>query len=326
MKKKLILTAALLLAFAGGVAGQTAKKPTIMVVPSEIWCKQNGFTMTFDNQGVKETLPDYKAALTGNSDIRVLITKMGGIMANRDFPLKTLEQEMRNLSNESVEASLLMGKETGAGVSESPIDRLNRTAKCDIIIDLSFDVKKNGPLSQVTFNVSAIDAYSSKMISGNTGVSSKSASVPIETLLEEAVLSFMDQFTSDLQRHFDDMFENGREVKVTMMKFDSSPIDFETEFDYNGFEAELADIIGVWFEENCVEGRFSMAYKSDNIVRFDQVRMPLYTTSLSGREVGSDMTSFTRPLVNMLKKDPYNVPVKVYPKGLGEIWLIIGEK
>ena len=58
MKKKLILTAALLLAFAGGVAGQTAKKPTIMVVPSENGCKQNGFTMTFDNQGVKETLPD----------------------------------------------------------------------------------------------------------------------------------------------------------------------------------------------------------------------------------------------------------------------------
>lgn len=325
MKRKIFLTLILAAAFAATAAGQ-AKKPTIMVVPSEGWCKKMGYVTTYDNQGVKESVPDYKAALAANSDIRLLITKMGGIMANRDFPMKSLEQEMRNMGNESVEASLLMGKETGSGITESPIDILNRTAKADILIDLDFDIKKSGPQRQVTFIVTGLDAYSAKIISGNTGVSSKSASVPIETLLEESVLSFMDQFTSDLQRHFDDMFENGREVKVTLMKFASSPIDFETEFDYNGYDAELADIIGVWFEENCVEGRFSMAYKSDNIVRFDQVRMPLYTRSLSGREVASDMTGFTRSLVNMLRKDPYNVPVKVYPKGLGEIWLIIGEK
>ena len=39
-----------------------------------------------------------------------------------------------------------------------------------------------------------------------------------------------------------------------------------------------------------------------------------------------DATAFARPLANMLKKDPYNVVVKTYPKGLGEVWLILGEK
>lgn len=326
MKKYIVIT--VLVLFAGSVvlAQPKAKKPTIMVVPSDRFCASNGYVTTFDNQGKEEKIPDYKAALMGNSDIRVLISEMGGIMASRDFPLQSLEQVMKNIENDAAALSVITGKESGSMVSESPIDRINRVAKCDIIIDLDFNVRKEGPTEQVGFNVAGIDAYTAKIISGNTGAGSRRASVAIEKLLGEAVADFMDNFCDDLQRHFDDMFENGREVKVTMLKFDSSPIDFETEFNYNGQYAELADILEVWFEENAVEGRFTTAYRSDNMVRFEQVRMPLYTTSLSGREVGSDMTSFTRPLVGMLRNDPYNVPVKVVPKGLGEVWLILGEK
>lgn len=322
--KKLFFTVVTLLA-AAAVMGQ-AKKPTIMVVPSDIWCIQNGFVDEFDDQGESRKIPDYKEALQNNSDIRVLISKMGDIMAQRDFPMKVLEQELKRLENESVETSLLLGKETGAGIAENAIERLNRTAKADILIDLAFEVKRQGPRRQVTFNVSAYDAYTSKLISGNTGVSSLSSSAPIETLLEEVVLSFMDNFTAGLQRHFDDMFANGREITVSLRRFDSAPIDFESEFDYNGQYAELADIIGVWFEDNCVEGRFSESSRSANLLRYEQVRMPLYGTSLSGRTVAIDATAFVRSLADMLKRDPYSVPVKTYQKGLGEVWLILGDK
>lgn len=307
------------------VAGQ-AKKPTIMVVPSDIWCIQNGYVDEFDDQGAPRKIPDYREALQNSSDVRVLLTKMGGIMAQREFPLKSLEQELKRLDNEAVETSLLTGRESGDGIAENPIERLRRTAKADIILDLAFEVKRMGPKRQVTFNVAAYDAYTSKLISGNTGVSSPSSSVPIETLLEEVVLSFMDSFTADLQRHFDDMFANGREITVSLRRFDGAPIDFESEFDYNGQTAELADIIGVWFEENCVEGRFSETERSANLLRYEQVRMPLFGKSLSGREVAIDATAFVRPLSNMLKKDPYAVPVKTYQKGLGEVWLILGDK
>jgi hypothetical protein len=34
-----------------------AKKPTIMVVPSDVWCTKNGYMMTFDNQGTKVSIP-----------------------------------------------------------------------------------------------------------------------------------------------------------------------------------------------------------------------------------------------------------------------------
>ena len=86
-----ILVLAVLLTF-----GQ-AKKPTIMVVPSDRFCISKEFKFTFENQGMKQTLPDYKTALQTDPDLRLVITKMAQIMAERGFPLKDLEQELKNL-------------------------------------------------------------------------------------------------------------------------------------------------------------------------------------------------------------------------------------
>lgn len=322
MKKLLLIISALLYA---SLAFSQAKKPIIMVVPSDAWCIRNGYIQEFDNQGTIQKIPNYQAALQTNTDIRLLVSQMGDFMSQNGFPIQSLEQELKRLQNEQTEMSLLAGNQTGSPISESPIERLRRTAKADIILDLDFQVKNIGPKKQISFNLTALDAYSSKIISGNTGIGS-SANAPIELLLQEAVLSFKDNFLDGLQRHFDDLFANGREVVVALKRFDSSPIDFETEFDYNGQSAELADIIGVWFEENCVEGRFSETDRSTNSLRYTQVRVPLYGKSLSGKEVAIDATSFVRSLANMLKKEPYSVVVKTYQKGLGEVWLILGEK
>lgn len=322
--KRIILSAIAVLV-AATTMGQV-RKPTIMVVPADVWCVKNGYVSTFDNYGVKETVPDYKKALQNDYDIRVLIAKMGDIMASREFPMKSLEQELKRLETESAETALLTGKDTGSAIAETPIEQLNRVAKSDIVIDLSFEIHKTGPMRQVTFNVTALDPYTSKIISGNTGSSSPSASVPIQSLLEEAVLGFMDNFTASLQNYFDDMFENGREISVVMRKFDSSTVDFETEFDYNGYDAELSDIIEVWFDENTVNNRYSVADRSANVMRFEQVRMPLYGRSITNRERAIDARDFVRPLVSVLGKQPYDIPCKIYQKGLGEVWIILGEK
>ena len=63
----------LLLAVSTLAIGQ-AKKPTLMVVPSDAWCIQNGYSMNFENQGTVETIPDYKAAFQNDPDLlRILI-------------------------------------------------------------------------------------------------------------------------------------------------------------------------------------------------------------------------------------------------------------
>ena len=48
-----------MLAFCVMSAFGQAKKPTLMVVPSDAWCKEHGYEQVFDNQGSEEKIPDY---------------------------------------------------------------------------------------------------------------------------------------------------------------------------------------------------------------------------------------------------------------------------
>ena len=127
-----------------------AKKPTIMVVPSDVWCNLNGYMTTYDNQGTAVKIPDYKKALQENSDLLLVTSKINELMAERGFPLKNLESVMKTLQEESAEDAMLQSK-SGSGVSESPIDKLKKTAKADIIMQLTWTVNQTGPKKSITF-------------------------------------------------------------------------------------------------------------------------------------------------------------------------------
>lgn len=326
MKKKFILSI-FLVVLCASVFGQ-AKKPTIMVVPSDSWCHRNGYVNEFDNMGTPLKVPDYATAFIQNSEIRTMTSAMADFMAKNGFPIQSLEQELNRIKNETAEMSLMMGKYEGGEIVETPIERLRRTAKADIILNLDYTIHKVGPKQQVEFNLQAIDAYSSKIISGNTGTSSQiSTSTPVASILEESVLSFKDNFLAGLQNYFDDLLANGREITVTLLRYDTCPIDFEEEYTINNFDVELADIIEAWFADNTVSGRFSFETRSPNRLRFNQVRIPLYAINpINGRETAIDADGFIRGLVNMLKKSPYEIQVGRTSKGLGEVWLTLGDK
>lgn len=304
-----------------------AKKPTIMVVPDDAWFVRNGYTQEFDNMGVKTIVPDFDRAFLENADVEVMVSAMADFMAAEGFPIVSLKQELKRLKNESAEMAMMTGKNEGGMVAETPIERLRRSAKADIILNLDFNIKKVGPRKQIEFNLQAIDAYSSKIISGNQGTSSEvSTTASNIAVLQESVLSFKDNFIRGLENHFADLFENGREISVTLFRYDSCEIDFQEEFEINGDYYELGDIIDAWFAEETVEGRYSLESSSANRMRFNQVRIPLYTVNpINGKEQAMDANAFGRRIANKLKKN-YNLVVGVTPKGLGEVWITIGDK
>src|SRR5690606_34092917 len=114
-----------------------AKKPTIMVVPSDVWCYQNVYTSEFNKQGTIEKIPNYKKAFQENPNLFLVISKINGLMADRGFPLKNLESVLKSIQAESAETAMLTSK-GGSEVVESPIDILRKTAKADIIIQLTW--------------------------------------------------------------------------------------------------------------------------------------------------------------------------------------------
>lgn len=308
-----------------GAIGQ-AKKPTLMVVPSDSWCQRNHYMTSFtDETGTVVQVPDYQKAVSFNDNLRLVISEMARIMAERGFPLKDLEQNLKSLKQENAERSLLQSKTSGSFIQESPTDKLKRTARADIILDLDFDIKKHGPQRYITFNLRANDAYSNKIITSISGEGKPSSSITTGILLEEAVLNYMDAFNASLMGYFDDMSKNGREIKLNILLWEGAPFDLEEEFDYSGETLMLSDVIDFWMDDNCVKGRYSRINGSVSEIRYEQVRIPLYQT-LAGKERAIDARRFISGLNNTLKKEPFSITSKIYERGLGEVWLIIGEQ
>jgi len=298
-----------------------AKKPTIMVVPSDNWCIRNGYTQVYDDMGTIKTLPNYKLALQNETDLLMTIAKINTMMSDRGFPLVNLESALKNVEMESAEVSMLSSK-SGGNISESPIDILQRTANADIIIQLTYVINQLGPQRSITFLLQGLDAYTNKQIAGAQGTGEPSFATQTPILLEEAVLAHIDDFNSRLQVHFDDLFANGREIVFQVRIFDTSMIDLEEEYSYGNETLELGEIIEDWVSKNTVQGRFSTGNYTENVIRFDQVRIPLY----DDRGRANDTRRWLRDLRNMLSGMPFSQTSKLYTRGLGEVWLIIGEK
>lgn len=316
MKKIMLLAVSLMLALA---AFSQAKKPTIMVVPSDAWCNENGYVTEYDNQGAKSVIPDYARALQNDINLKMVISTINDLMAERGFPLKDLEATLKSINQNTAEDNLTMSKTSGATLAESPLDRLRRTAKADIIIEITWSIENQGPKTVLTYIMEGKDSYTNKSIGSANGVSAPSFSATTAQLLQEAVLAQIDNFNNRLQSHFDDLLTNGREVALEVRVFDNGAgVDMETEF--NG--EELGETIDNWMATNTVSGRFSKLDGSENLLRYEQVRIPLYKEN----GMAIDTEGFARMLRSFLKKAPYNLTCKVVARGLGKAVVIIGEK
>ena len=315
MKRNVIIIIAVFLSVAA--LGQ-AKKPTIMVVPSDVWCVQNSFSSTYDNQGVSETIPDYTRALQSDANLLLAIGKINSMMADRGFPLKDLQSVTKSVIQKNAEDNMIQSKTSGASLAENPIDRLRRVAKADIIMQLTYTINTMGPKYSVTYNLQGLDAYTNKQIAGAQGTGKQTFSAELPVMLEEAVMNNMDNFCDQLMAYFEDIQENGREVAVDIRVFDNgSGLDLETEFG----GVELTEIIDDWMSDNTVSHVFNKSDGSETFIQYEQVRIPLYKTN--GQQM--DTESFVRELRKFLR-DKYKIESKVMTRGLGRCILAIGEK
>lgn len=296
-----------------------AKKPTIMVVPADVWCSENGYMTTYDNQGDEVSVPDYEKAVQNDMDLVNAITKIGELMAERGLPLKDLASTVRSIRQSSAEDEMTVSRSSGSSLAESPLDKLLNRAKADILVELAWKINTIGPKQSVTYTLRGIDAYTNKQVAAAQGTGAPSFSAEIPVLIEEATLEKMDGFIAQLQAHFDDLLANGREVNVNIRVFDNGS-GMSLEDEYDGYE--LIDIIDDWMAQNTVQHRYSLTDATENMMRFEQVRIPLY------RENGMPMDTrrFVTELRRYLSKEPFNITSKVLTKGLGRADLVLGEK
>jgi len=316
-KASLFILSIALWAFAGSIFGQ-AKKPTLMILPSDNWCEQRYFMTEFDNQGTKQKVPNYKQAFQEDTEIGQVISKIGTLMVSRGFPLKDVEQELKAIEDRNAENNMTASTTSGSFMAESPLDKIKNKAKADILIQIWWKVSKTEQGKVVSFVLEAFDAYTSKRIAASTGNGTPNNTDIVPVLLENAILANIEPFAAQLQSHFDDMFTNGREIILTVKKWNSWDKNMETEI----HGKEISDYINKWMKDNTVNKRFTMGDASENIIRFDQVRIPLYNADNDP----IDARQFAKGLQKYLKAAPFNFEVKLMTRGLGEAILVLGEK
>ena len=316
MKKSIFTIALALVAL---IANAQIKKPELMVIPSDVWCITNGYYTEVENMGITAKVPNYKQALPENMGLKLAIAKLNDLMAERQFPLQSLEQTIKNLEQRRMEDNLTTSK-AGNEIAESPLDEVARAAKCDIILEISWEMKDFGPKHSLSYILEARDAYTGKSIGAASGTGAPSFSADVDVLLEEAIVANMDNFNNRLLDHFTEMQTIGREIILDIKVFANNAAGVDLETEYNG--EELVDIIENWLQLNTVQGRFSRQYSSENVANFTQVRIPVYDDR--GRAI--DANGFAKGLAKMLRQEPYSIPCKVLVKGLGRAVIILGEK
>jgi hypothetical protein len=299
-----------------------AKKPKIMVVPARQWCIKNGFYTESNNFGTLEKIPDYNRAFDENVDLLNVITTINGLFLDRGFQLTDLSQVLNSLKqNQAENAAMSADQEMGGktAITESLYDKVRNVAKADIVIEITWDVVANGPQKYVTFTMRGLDSYTDKSVASPAPeTSAPSFTTPMVVLLKEAALKTIDNFNVQLQNHFDDLFANGREIKVEFRRFDGWDKNFETEFAGDELNMKLED----WFAEHTVKGRFTTGNVSENQVVFDQVRIPMFDEN----QRAIDARTYARQIQKLLKAEPYNIEAKIVAKGLGYVQIICGGK
>lgn len=319
--KRILLTSVLVTLITSMGFGADAKKPKIMVFPSDDWCIRNNYV-------IEGNTPDYEKALQ-NADMDGAIAVMGDIMAEMGYNMFSLKQELKQLHTEGAYDMAVTSKGDGA-VVESDRDLLTRNVGADFIVELSLDSKPFGARRSIEFKAQTIDAASKKILHGDIG-SSSASSAPIPILVKDAVGGFIDNFCGKIDLAFTDIEEKGREGYITIRIADDCPINFESEVSVDGESGELADYISYWIEEHAVDGNYSLTHKSRESMRYDQVRFPLFSSvaaggfgSSKGRTKAMTMENFIAPISRELSK--FNVSVTTVPIGQGGAYVVLGGK
>ena len=307
----------LCLIFSISAFAEDAKKPTVMILPSDNWCTQRYFIQSFDNQGEKIKSADYKRAFTEDIELPQVISKIGGVLTGMGYSLKDAEMEIKALRVKEVEDNAIVSKESESSIAETQLDILKRKMKSDIVIQLWWNITKDSAGKIVSFTLEAFDAYTNKRIATATG-NSKPTSDAIPVALEKAVKNNIKEFDKQLDKWYADQKSNGREIVLTIRCWDNWDNDLETE--YGG--EELVDVIQNWLRKNTVNGNFNLSDGTESFAQFEQVRIPLKDKNGSAM----DARAFATSLRKHLQKAPYNITSKVIIRGLGEATLILGEK
>lgn len=277
--KQILFTILLCITTLFSMAGQAAKKPRIMIVPSDALLLKMGLLDATDDMGEENFYQHYKKAFL-NDEVKAVVAKFSELMRDRGFPITSLEFELKKAQNNP-----------------------NYIVPRDIDIMLNYELREVGPRMLLFAQFDGIDVASSKQIAGASGESAPAIGAMPQSLLQEAVIDKLDKFNAQLMSTFEEMALNGRESSLEITSHSVS------------LDGGIADAIEEWLNANCVRSAFSIDAQDEVSMQISQIMMPLFSNE--GKAI--DARLFYKSLVTMLKNRGLNVTFRNKGIGSGII-------
>ena len=275
-------------------AAQTKEQPTIMVMPSDQWCIEQGYYDSYEDpqSGKTRKVPDYRQAFQEDEEVSLVISKIAEMFGERGFPLRNMEQRMKQIEQDQ---ALDQAEGGGRGTKKTLKQQILNQAKADIILYMDWDLKKDGPYKQVTFELNATDPYTAEFVGNVSGTGPKNTG-NLNKLLEESVLKHVTNLQSQMQDYFDDLNENGRKIRMRLKIASGAQYDL-TDHCSSAKKYSLGQIFedAVVFES--VDKAYSIGSETNTQINFERVRIPMFyerETAFGTSKVSMNASDFAK--------------------------------
>ena len=261
-----------------------AKKPRIMIVPSDALMLKLGLLESVENDGDYNFYQHYKRAFL-NDELKATIAKFGELMRDRGFPMTDMEQMLKNAQNNP-----------------------NYVIPSDINVELNYWTELQGPRKILYTEFKGIDICSGKQIAAASGNSAPAIGATQVDLLQEAVIDKLEKFCGQFMRTFEDMAVKGREATL-IVRDEQGRLE----------DKNVNEVIDSWLGENCVNGSFNIDNSDESVCQVSQAMMPLFNNS--GNAL--DARRFLKPLQQKLKDMGFTVKVRNIKGSIGQVEFIL---
>ena len=297
------------------VAQKAMTPPHVMVVPDMIYCKTHGYVQQFDNNGVKEVVPDYERAISEDPTLHAALIQVSQLITDRnaDIVIVDLLEAINNAKADAAMAAANDGDD-----AESVEEAIIRNSEADILVRLQYNLLKNGPQNQLSFTITGTDAYTNRTVAPISGMGDPSTSANPAVLLREAVFGQMDAFLTKLLSYYQAMFTKGRMVAFDIKTTSTSSVTMNSKIKGHTIREWIDDFL----YDNSIDGAgLERVQGGSTFLRYQGVYIPLTYTSSFGKPRRQAAKDVAQRLVDFLESNDIDADYKI--RGLGKVNIFI---
>lgn len=286
-------------------------KPTIMVFPSDNLLKKHGALKKEIANGADLYIRDYNAYLVQDKNSKAAISIIQKAFIEAGYPLNDLDKNLKQLNDRSI-------RDDADGVKKDAKTMLLESVQPDIILELdySYDMDMNSRNfdREVSYTLTAIDAYTNKVFSSN--VFSGGKGKDFQNAFEDAIDKRVGSLMSEIDNYFGDIVTNGREITVQFNIDKNASIKFSDTYTSSG--ESYSEWIQDYMDYYTINGTYKLERNSDYQLYFVNVRIP--TQNENGTQLNA--LGWARQCVKEMR-DKLKVSCSNRAQGLSEVVITI---